>query len=115
MDVAARKSWFASQPERFRIALLLEAMHELTLVLRDVYTMDDKELLAETGWIISECNHRLVGYLFGVVTHGPRYPDEVIIGVLFDYLGHPTLAPYASGVWERAVQKATKFSARAAQ
>ncbi|MGE0851154.1 MAG: hypothetical protein AB7O44_16245 [Hyphomicrobiaceae bacterium] len=110
-----RKSWFAAQPEQLRIAMLVAVMHELTLVLRDVYTMNDKALLAETGWIISECNHRLVGYLFGVVTHGPRYPDDVIIEILFDYLGHPTLARYASDVWDRAMEKATKFSLRHAR
>jgi len=89
MDLASRKSWFAAQPDAFKVLLLLKVMHELTIVLRVISTSGDEELMRRSGWIISECNHRLVGYACGVMTQGPRYPDDVIIAILFDYLEHP--------------------------
>jgi hypothetical protein len=69
-------------------------MHELTIVLRIISSSGDDDLMRRSGWIISECNHRLVGYACGVMTQGPRYPDDVIIGILFDYLEHAILEPY---------------------
>ena len=46
-----------------------------------------------------------------MMTAQPRYPDDVIIGILFDHLDHPTLEPYARLVWTRAAEAATKFGA----
>jgi len=111
MDLKSKKSWFAAQPEPFKILLLLEVMHELTIVLRGISTMDDKDLLWRSAWTISECNHRLVGYATAVMTEQPRYPDDVIIGILFDYLEHATLEPYTRAVWDKALETATKFGA----
>jgi hypothetical protein len=111
MDLASKKSWFAAQPEPFKILVLLGVMHELTMVLRGISTTDDKDLMWKSAWIISECNHRLVSYAFEVMTQLPHYPDEVIIEILFDHIGHPALEPYADGVWDRAVEAATKFGA----
>ena len=111
MDLASRKSWFAAQPDAFKILLLLRVMHELTIVLRIISSSGDDDLMRRSGWIISECNHRLVGYAFGVMTQRPRYPDDVIIGILFDYLEHATLEPYTRAVWDKAVEAATNFGA----
>ena len=111
MDLASKKSWFAAQPDAFKVLLLLEVMHELTIVLRVISTSGDDELMRRSAWIISECNHRLVGYAFGVMTQRPHYPDEVIIGILFDYLEHATLEPYTRAVWDKAVEAATNFGA----
>ena len=111
MELASRKSWFAAQPDAFKVLLLLKVMHELTIVLRVISTSGDDELMRRSGWIISECNHRLVGYASGLMTQGPRYPDEVIVGILFDYLEHAILEPYTGAVWDSAVEAATKFGA----
>jgi hypothetical protein len=111
MDLASKKSWFAAQPEPFKILVLLGVMHELTMVLRDISTTDDKDLMWKSAWIISECNHRLASYAFEVMTQLPHYPDDVIIEILFDHIGHPTLEPYADRVWDKAVEDATKFGA----
>jgi hypothetical protein len=111
MDLASRKSWFAAQPDAFRVLLLLRVMHELTIVLRVISSSGDDDLMRRSAWIISECNHRLVGYAFGVMTQRPRYPDDVIIGILFDYLEHATLEPYTRAVWDKAVEAATNFGA----
>ena len=111
MDLASKKSWFAAQPDAFKVLLLLEVMHELTIILRVISTSGDDELMRRSAWIISECNHRLVGYAFGVMTQRPHYPDEVIIGILFDYLEHATLEPYTRAVWDKAVEAATNFGA----
>jgi hypothetical protein len=40
---------------------------------------------------------------------GPRYPDDVIIGILFDYLEHAILESYTRAVWDKAVEAAAKF------
>ena len=64
MDLASRKSWFAAQPDAFKVLLLLKVMHELTIVLRVISTSDDEDLM-ECGLSVSECNHRLIGYAFG--------------------------------------------------
>ena len=82
MDLATKQSWFAAQPDAFKVLLLLEVMHELTIVLRVISTSGDDELMRRSGWVISECNHRLVGYACGVMTQGPRYPDDAIIGIV---------------------------------
>jgi hypothetical protein len=109
MDLASKQSWFAAQPDAFKVLLLLKVMHELTIVLRVISTSGDDDLMRRSAWIISECNHRLVGYACGVMTQGPRYPDDVIIGILFDYLEHAILEPYTRAVWDKAVEAATKF------
>jgi hypothetical protein len=109
MDLASKQSWFAAQPDAFKVLLLLKVMHELTIVLRVISTSGDDELMRRSGWIISECNHRLVGYACGVMTQGPRYPDDVIIGILFDYLEHAILEPYTRAVWDKAVEAANRF------
>ena len=111
MDLASKQSWFAAQPDAFKVLLLLRVMHELTIVLRVVSTSDDEDLKWKCGLDISECNHRLVGYACGVMTQRPHYPDDVIIGILFDYLEHATLEPYTRAVWDKAVEAATKFGA----
>jgi hypothetical protein len=109
MDRSSIKSWFAEQPEQFKILVLLKVMHGLTLVLRDISTTGDEDLMRKSAWIISECNHRLTAYAAAIMTAQPRYPDDVIIGILFDHLEHPTLEPYARLVWTRAVDAATRF------
>ncbi len=38
------------------------------------------------------------------MTGGPHYPEDVIIGILFDHLDHPGLAPYTHYVWDKAVE-----------
>ena len=104
MDLASRQSWFAAQPEQFKLLVLLEVMHELTIVLQDVSTTGDKDLMWRSAWLISECNHRLLGNASAVMTRQPCYPDDVIVGILFDYLDHQTLEPYTRNVWDRAVE-----------
>ena len=112
MGLASKKSWFAAQPDAFKVLVLLKVMHELTIVLRIISTEGDDDLMRRSGWIISECNHRLVGYAGGVMTQRPHYPDDVIIEILFDYLEHAILEPYTRAVWDKAVEAATKFGAR---
>jgi len=111
MDLASKQSWFAAQPEPFKILVLLEVMHELTLVLRDVSASADKDLMWKSAWLVSECNHRLLGYASAVMTRQPHYPDRVIVEILFDHIGNAALEPYACRVWDRAVESATRFGA----
>jgi len=110
MELASKQSWFAAQPEPFRLLVLLEVMHQLTMVLRDVSTSGDKDFMWRCAWLVSECNHRLVGYASAVMTRQPHYPDDVIIGILFDYIDHATLVPYTRAVWDRAVESAPSLA-----
>ena len=117
MDRQSTESWFAAQSAQFRVLVLLKVMHWLTLVLRDVATREELDPRSkwEAAWIVSECNHRLTGYASAVLTARPRYPDDVIIGVLFDYLDHPTIARFTHYVWDKAVEDATRFGAHLRQ
>lgn len=103
------ESWFAAQPAKFRILVLLKVMHELTIVLREISFIGDWEQKWQLAYLVSECNHRLVGYITAVMTGQPHYPDDVIIGILFDYLDHPTIERYTRRVWDDAVDAATRF------
>jgi hypothetical protein len=78
MDRPETEAWFAAQPTPFRLLVLLEVMHWLTIALRDVATRDDLDARArwEAAYLVSECNHRLVGYITAVMTGQPHYPDE---------------------------------------
>ena len=113
MDRPEIESWFAAQTERFRMLVLLEVMHWLTLSLRDVATRDELDTRSkwEAAWIVSECNHRLTGYISAVMAGQPHYPEDVIIGILFDYLDHPAVARFTHYVWDKAVEDATRFGA----
>jgi hypothetical protein len=117
MDRPETEAWFAAQPTPFRLLVLLEVMHWLTIALRDVATRDGLDARArwDAAYLVSECNHRLVGYNTAVMTGQPHYPDDVIIDILFDYLDHPNLAPYTHGVWDSAVENATRFGAHLRQ
>jgi hypothetical protein len=115
MDRPEIESWFAAQSAQFRMLVLLKVMHELTIVLREISFVGDWEKKWQLAYLVSECNHRLVGYNTAVMTGQPHYPDDVIIGILFDYLDHPNLAPYTHGVWDSAVENATRFGAHLRQ
>ena len=111
MDRPSVEAWFAAQSERFRILILLKVMSWLTLSLREVAIADglDADTKWKSAYLVSECNHRLIGYTTAVMTGQPHYPDDVIIGILFDYLDHPTLQGYTYYVWDKAVEDATRF------
>ena len=117
MDRPLLESWFAAQSERFRILVLLRVMHWLTISLRDVATADglDSKSKWEAAWTVSECNHRLTGYISAVMTGRPHYPEDVIIGILFDHLDHPTVRRYTHYVWDKAVEDATHLGAHLRQ
>jgi len=111
VDIASKQAWFSAQPAPLKILFLLEIMHELTLVLRDVSTTANNDLMWKSAWTISECNHRLLGYATVAMTQQPHYPDDVIIEILFDHLRHGPLEPYAQNVWDRAVERTSTFGA----
>jgi hypothetical protein len=45
VDIASKQAWFSAQPAPLKILFLLEIMHELTLVLRDVATTANNDLM----------------------------------------------------------------------
>ncbi len=111
MDRPETEAWFAAQPAQFRHLILLEVMRDLTIVMREVSFAEDAEHRWRAAYLVSECNHRMLGYISAVMTDQPHYPEDVIIGILFDYLDHPEIERYTRQVWERAVDAATRFGA----
>jgi hypothetical protein len=103
------KEWFAAQPAPFRNLILLEVASELTVVLRVISTEQGKDELLKSHWVVSECQHRLLGYVTAAMTDQEHYPDDVIIEILFDHLDHPALRAYTQHVWDKAVQQADRF------
>ena len=108
MSHSETSTWFAKQSAQSRQLIMLSVMSELTLVLRDVSTQNDKDLQLRVSWLISELNHRLLDYVADVMLDRPRYPDDVIMGILSDYLEHPDLEPHTGHVWQRAVSRAMR-------
>ena len=101
--------WFVSQTEQTKDFALLEVVGELTIVIRDVFSSQDEPTRLRVAWLMSELTHRLVGHVTTGMSGNPRYPDDVIIGILFDYLETPDLQKHASHVWDRAVEQARRF------
>src|SRR2546428_804857 len=112
IDLASKQSWFAAQPEPFKILVLLEVLYQLTIVMRGISTEVDTDLKWEAAWQASECHHRVLEYVRGLLfrTHD-NYPDEVIIEIVDYKLSRPALEPYTRPVWDRAVEAATKRGA----
>ena len=112
MDLPSKQAWFAAQPEPFKILVLIKVLYQLTIVMRGISTEADTDRKWEAAWEASECHHRVLEYLRGLLFRSDRnYPDDVIIHIVDYKLGHSALQPYAGSVWERAVEAATKFGA----
>lgn len=103
--------WFAGQRQDFKNLVLLELGNELTLVLRDVSTQNDKELMLKAGWVVSECQHRILGYVTATMTGQEHYPDSVIVQIIFDHIEHPALASRTITLWDIAINRAHRFGA----
>ncbi|MFM9939543.1 MAG: hypothetical protein ACKVP7_08615 [Hyphomicrobiaceae bacterium] len=95
-------AWFAALPGKAQLFFLLEVVSALTIVVRDVSTLNDKDQLLRACWAISELNHRLVANVTQAMAKAPRYPDDVIIGIMFDTLDAPELQPYTRHVVDTA-------------
>ena len=112
MDLASKQSWFTAQPEPFKILVLLEMLYQLTIVMRGISTEADTDLKWEAAWQASECHHRVLEYVRGLLFRSEsNYPDDVIVEIVDHKLSHPALEPYTRSVWDRAVEAATKFGA----
>lgn len=109
LDLAERKTWFASKPLPWKNLLLLRIANELTLVVRDIATTADKDVRLKVDWIVSECQHRILGYVTAAMAGTERFPDDVMVDILFDHIEHPALKPYAGQVWARAADWAERF------
>lgn len=93
MTQSETTAWFATLPEIAQLFFLLDVVSQLTIVLRDVPTLNDKDHLLRVGWVISELDHRLVANVTLATAKTPRYPDDVAIGIMFDAFGAPELQP----------------------
>lgn len=111
MDKAEIKSWIASQTQPFKNLVLLELGNELTLVLRDISTTRDNELMLKAGWVVSECQHRILGYVTAAMTAREHYPDDVIVEIVFDHILHPSIRSRTETLWARAIDRAERFGA----
>jgi len=111
-DLPSKQSWFAAQPEPFKIAVLIEVLYQLTIVMRGISTEADTDHKWEAAWEASELHHRVLEYVRSLLFRSDRnYPDDVIIEIVDYKLSRPALAPYTRSVWDRAVEAASKFGA----
>jgi hypothetical protein len=112
MDLASKQAWFAAQPEPFKIALLIEVLYQLTIVMRGISTQQDASRKWEAAWEASECHHRVLEYLRALMYRSSQnYPDDVIVEIVDYKLARSALQPYASAVWDDAVDAVTRFGA----
>lgn len=112
MDLLSKQAWFAAQPEPFKIVVLIEVLYQLTIAMRGFSTEPDTARRWEAAWEASECHHRVLEYVRALMFRSrDNYPDDVIIEIVHDKLGRPALQPYASSVWDRAIDAATRFGA----
>ena len=109
MEKAEIKSWFAAQSQQCKNFVLLQLGNELTIYLRDISTTNDKELMLKAGWVVSECQHRILSYVIAAMTGQDRYPDEVIAEIVFDHIEHPALRSRTQLLWESAMDRAERF------
>jgi hypothetical protein len=66
----------------------------------------------EAAWEASECHHRVLEYVRGLMFRSrDNYPDDVIIEIVDYKLGRPALQPYGPSVWDDAVDTATRLGA----
>lgn len=108
MDLAEAQAWFSAQTEKTKTLVLLHIVSLLTLVARDVLTTNDLDTRLQVLTIVSEITHRLAPQAIGILHASPSYPDDVLIGILFDHLRNPVFAPHAFWVWDEAVKQATR-------
>jgi hypothetical protein len=74
-------------------------------------TTNDKELMLKAGWVVSECPHRILGYVTATMTGQPHYPDDVIVNIVFDHIEHPPLESRSHSLWDIAIDRAERFGA----
>ena len=106
MDLASKQSWFAAQPEPFKILVLLEVLYQLTIDDARISTEVDTDLKWEAAWQASECHHRVLEYVRALLFRSDHnYPDDVIIEIV-DYklesLGSGALHPFGLGSRRRS-------------
>lgn len=103
--------WFADRDQSVKNLALLYLAHELTLVVRNVSTLpsNEHESKLEIGWIISECQHKILGYVTAAMTGRDRYPDELIVSFACDYIDDPRIRHYTRSMWETVTNRADRL------
>jgi hypothetical protein len=109
MDQASVIEWFQVQTQPFKNFVLLQFANQLTLVMRDISTTKDEEKMLKAGWVITECQHRILGYVTAAMVDSARYPDDVIIKIVFNHITHPVLEPYTGWMWAKTIERAERF------
>jgi hypothetical protein len=98
-----------------KILMLLAISFELTLLARDI---DDREPLADSHKLkyargMSEINHQIIQSVISRLEDSDsRYPDDVLVDILYETFEKYELQPYFSFVWDRALRKARRSGAR---
>ena len=104
--------WFVDQTQSDRNLALLYVAKELTLVTRNVSTLpnSEHEHKLAVGWIISECQHKILGYVTAAMTGADRYPDELIVSFACDYVDDPVIQHYTRDIWKTIIGRAERLA-----
>jgi len=90
-----------------RIVMLILVSFHLTIVSRDIFLSqsNDKKLKSATG--IQEINHKITSNVIDRLKgNNSRYPDNVLIEILFETFAAYELNDYLSDVWNSSAWKA---------
>lgn len=100
-------AWYSRQTNARKLALLLDIMHQLTIVVRSVFH-DHAGAPATTSrlaYAMSELNHCITAASLALLENRPGMPDDALIGLFFDPPQHAELASYFPFVLEQAIQR----------
>ncbi len=100
--------WFGRLSAQQKAIVLVDVMHELTIVVRSVFHdfASKTDTTAPLAYKISELNHRLTSAAFALLIDKPTYPDRALIEMLWNWSETPELMPYFPFVLEQAMTRA---------
>lgn len=107
MDRLAIQSWFNARSRPDKVTILLDVMHELTILVRVVFydfTHDSDRQLA-LMFKISEMNHAFTSAARAMMKNETTYPDDVLIEILLDQTSYPELGPGLRHALNTAIER----------
>lgn len=93
MTISSIEDIFVHESEQEKVEFLLELAHAMTIIARDSYEVDGEGLTDQQRLRrINEIQHRITGHLLALARPDtPRYPDDVLIRIIFDQADDPGL------------------------
>jgi hypothetical protein len=114
MERSEMKAQFLAYNDADRNMLLLGLMHNLTLVIRDVFheRAEGAKVKASAG--VSEINHKITSFVIAKMSNQAHYPDDLIIDFIVDGFIDADISGYLQQAWDTSVRTLAARRARAA-